>query len=244
MTPTATAPSNASSTKINQRWLDTGQLIARLAEDPDGALGAISAARAVARERVWNWAGAPTQDGQVVIDLDATLLTAHSEKEDATRTWKKTFGHHPLLGFADHGTDGAGEPVAELLRPGNAGSNTAADHVTVFDAALAQIPQKLRTPDEAGRIPVLVRTDAAGATHQFAKHLAQAGVEFSLGANLGHVDIHSALELLPTGAWTPAYQARKPRAGQTGPQIEVRDGAWSPRSAPWSTCPRGHQERG
>jgi Transposase DDE domain group 1 len=202
------------------------RLVARLAEDVDGAVGAISAARAVARERVWNWAGAPTQDGQVVIDLDATLLTAHSEKEDATRTWKKTFGHHPLLGFADHGTDGAGEPVAELLRPGNAGSNTAADHVTVFDAALAQIPQKLRTPDEAGRIPVLVRTDAAGATHQFAKHLAQVGAGFSLGANLGHVDIHSALELLPTGAWTPAYQARKPRAGQTGPQIEVRDGAW------------------
>ena len=53
------------------------RLIARLAEDADGALGAVSSARAVARERVWGWAGAPTQDGQVVIDLDATLLTAH-----------------------------------------------------------------------------------------------------------------------------------------------------------------------
>ena len=66
------------------------RLIATLAEDPDGALGAITGARAVARERVWNRAGAPTQDGQVVIDLDATLLTAHSEKEDATRTWKNS----------------------------------------------------------------------------------------------------------------------------------------------------------
>ena len=84
------------------------RLIARLAEDPDGALAAISSARAVARERVWNWAGAPTQDETVVIDLDATLLTAHSEKEDATRTWKKTFGHHPLLSFVDHGAGGAG----------------------------------------------------------------------------------------------------------------------------------------
>ena len=170
--------------------------------------------------------GAPTQDGQVVIDLDATLLTAHSDKEDATSTWKKTFGHHRLLGFADHGAGGAGEPVAELLRPGRAGSNTAADHVTVFDAALAQIPQKLRTPDEAGRIPVLVRTDAAGATHQFAKHLAVIGVGFSLGANLGHVDVHTALAQLPAAAWTPAYQATKPRAGQQGPRIEPRDGAW------------------
>ena len=202
------------------------RLIARLAEDVDGALAAITGARAVARERVWNWAGAPTQDGQVVIDMDATLLTAHSEKEDATRTWKKTFGHHPLLGFADHGAGGAGEPVAELLRPGKAGSNTATDHVAVFDAALAQIPQKLRTPDEAGRIPVLVRTDAAGATHQFAAHLTQVGVGFSLGANLGHFDIHTALAALPPAAWTPAYQTTKPRAGQTGPQIELRDGAW------------------
>ena len=188
--------------------------------------GAISAARATARERVWNQAGAPTQDGQVVIDLDATLLTAHSEKKDATSTWKKTFGHHPLLGFADHGAGGAGEPVAELLRPGRAGSNTAADHVTVFDTALAQIPQKLRTPDEAGRIPVLVRTDAAGATHQFAKHLAVTGVGFCLGANLGHVEVHTAVAQLPAAAWTPAYQATKPRAGQQGPRIEPRDGAW------------------
>ena len=176
------------------------RLIATLAEDADAALAAISAARATARERVWNRAGAPTQDGQVVIDLDATLLTAHSDKEDATSTWKKTFGRHPLLGFADHGAGGAGEPVAELLRPGKAGSNTAADHVAVLDAALAQIPQKLRTPDEAGRIPVLVRTDAAGATHQFAKHLAATGVGFSLGANLGHFDVHTALAQLPAAA--------------------------------------------
>jgi len=136
------------------------------------------------------------------------------------------FGHHPLLGFADHGAGGAGEPVAELLRPGKAGSNTAADHVADLDAALAQIPQKLRTPDEAGRIPVLVRTDAAGATHQFAKHLAATGVGFSLGANLGHFDVHTALAQLPAAAWTPAYQATKPRAGQQCPQIEPRDGAW------------------
>lgn len=203
------------------------RLVARLAEDAATAVGAISSARATARERVWNWAGAPVLGGQVVIDLDATLLTAHSEKEDATRTWKKTFGHHPLLGFVDHGAGGAGEPVAELLRPGDAGSNTAADHVTVFDAALAQIPQTLRTPDEAGRMPVLVRTDAAGATHQFAKHLAQVGAGFSLGANLGHVDIHTALATLPpAAAWTPASQARKPRAREHGPQIEPREGAW------------------
>jgi len=165
-----------------------------------------------------------------VIDLDATLVLAPSDKEDATRTWKKTFGFHPLLGFVDHGgTDhhgGGGEPVAELLRPGRAGSNTAADHVVVLDAALAQVPEPLRQPDEHGRIPVLVRTDAAGATKEFAAHLASTGVEFSVGASFAHLDIGPALTLLPKTAWTPAYQARKPRAAEDGVQIEPRDGAW------------------
>src|SRR4051812_43244947 len=78
---------------------------------------------------------------------------------------------------------GAGEPVAELLRPGRAGSNTAVDHVTVLDTALAQIPAALRTPDEHGRVAVLVRTDAAGASKEFAAHLHHTGVEFSVGAS-------------------------------------------------------------
>jgi hypothetical protein len=85
-------------------------------------LTAIRAARAVARAWVWQQAGAPTQDGWIVLDPDATLLISHSEKEDATKTWKKTFGFHPLLVFCDHGENGTGEPVAGLLRRGNAGS--------------------------------------------------------------------------------------------------------------------------
>jgi hypothetical protein len=202
------------------------RLIARLAEDPDAALAAITSARAAARERVWDVAGAPVQDGLTVIDLDATLLDAHSEKEEASRTWKKGFGFHPLLAYVDHGTGGGGEPVAELLRPGRAGSNTAADHVTVLDAALAQVPAPLRSPDETTRAAVLVRTDAAGATKEFARHLDQVGVQFSLGANLGHFDTHGALAALPAAAWTPAYQARNPRAAETGVQIQPRDGAW------------------
>jgi hypothetical protein len=202
------------------------RLITTLAGDADQALAAINTARAAARERIWQCAGAPVQDGHVVIDMDASLVTAHSDKEDATRTWKRTFGFHPLLAFADHGVGGGGERLAELLRPGTAGSNTAVDHVAVFDAALAQLPAPRRAHDSDGRVAVLVRTDAAGATKEFAAHLHQAGVEFSVGASLGHFDIHTALATLPKQAWTPAYQARKPRTAEHGVQIEPRDGAW------------------
>jgi hypothetical protein len=85
---------------------------------------------------------APDAGGTVTVDLDGVLVVAHSDKEDAAPTWKRTYGHHPLMGFVDHGPDGTGEPVASLLRPGNAGSNTAADHISVAQLALGQLPKK------------------------------------------------------------------------------------------------------
>ena len=187
-----------------------------LAEADTPALTAIRAARAGARAWVWHQAGTPTQDGWIVLDPDATILISHSEKEDATKTWKKTFGFHPLLVFCDHGDNGTGEPVAGLLRRGNAGSNTAADHLTVLEEALAQIPHHLRQPDEQGRVKVLVRTDAAGATHAFTARIAGLGMEFSVGAYLHHFDIHTILARIPKKAWTPAYNA----------DGKPRDGAW------------------
>jgi Transposase DDE domain group 1 len=92
------------------------RLIARLAEDAEQAQAAIRSARAAAREWVWRRTGPPAQDGLVVLDLDATLVTAHSDKESAAPTWKGGFGFHPLLGYADHGDGGTGEQVAEQLR--------------------------------------------------------------------------------------------------------------------------------
>jgi hypothetical protein len=122
------------------------RLIARLAEDPERAQG-----RSVRRARrhgsgVWRRAGCPQQAGQTILDLDATLVTAHSDKEAAAPTWKGGFGSHPLLGYVDHSDGGTGEPVAELLRPGNAGSNTAADHILALEQALAQIPSSNGNP--------------------------------------------------------------------------------------------------
>ena len=144
-----------------------------LAADAPAALKAIDAARAVARARAWDLAGEHAPDhGQtarnpVIVDVDATLVTAHSEKELAAPTFKKGFGYHPLCAFVDHGADGTGEPLSLMLRAGNAGSNTAADHITVLKAALAQLPGY-----RAGRRPgrkVLIRIDGAGCTHDVVK---------------------------------------------------------------------------
>jgi Transposase DDE domain group 1 len=114
-----------------------------LANDAATVLTAINAARGQARARVWGLAGAraPDHDSDVehplIVDVDATLVTAHSEKQHAAATFKRGYGFHPLWAFVDHGPEGSGEPLAVLLRPGNAGSNTAADHIGVVRDAEA-----------------------------------------------------------------------------------------------------------
>ncbi len=97
------------------------RLIDALAASGEKALRAIRSARAEARTRFWSLAGknAPDVDGQVTVDLDGVLVIAHSEKEDAAATWKKTYGHRLLTAFVEHGPGGSGEPVAALLRPKN-----------------------------------------------------------------------------------------------------------------------------
>ncbi|OMH22980.1 IS1380 family transposase, partial [Tersicoccus phoenicis] len=140
---------------------------------PAKALSAVNAARAAARAHVWSLAGeqspihGATAGDPLIVDLDATLITAHSDKEDARPTWKKGYGFHPLCAFVDHGGAGTGEPLAVLLRPGNAGSNTATDHITVTGDALKQLPAGFRS----GR-KVMVRTDSAGGTQEFVHWLA------------------------------------------------------------------------
>ncbi len=190
-----------------------------LAKDADRALAAIDAARAQARAAVWARAGkhAPDHDldagRPLVIDLDATLVTAHSEKERARPTFKRGYGFHPLWAFADHGPAGTGEPLAVLLRPGNAGSNTAADHITVIRAALAQLPGH-RPGTRPGR-KVLVRTDGAGSTHALVDWLTARRLSYSVGFTLPEVT-EALLTKIPSQVWTPAYDA----------DGKVRDGAW------------------
>ena len=189
------------------------RLIARLATDAPRALKAIRSARAAARARAWELAGdaSPGTDGALItVDIDATIVTSCSEKDQATPTWKKTYGFHPLTVFADHGGGGSGEPLAIMLRPGNAGSNTAADHVEATRLAQAQLPAHLRRQ-------VLIRSDSGGGTHEFLAWLTQPGrrLAYSVGFTMTD-DVAGAILKLPAGAWTPAYDA----------DGLVRPGAW------------------
>jgi hypothetical protein len=189
------------------------RLVSALAGDTRRALKAIRAARAAARERAWQLAAeaAPGADGGLVtVDLDATLVTAFSEKEQAAPTWKKTFGFHPLTAFADHGPEGSGEPLAITLRPGNAGSNTAADHIETTGLALAQLPRHLRRR-------VLIRADSGGGTREFLTWLARPGrrLHYPVGMTITG-DMQDAIGKVPATAWTPAYDGGG----------HVRDGAW------------------
>jgi hypothetical protein len=194
------------------------RLIDVLADDADMVLRAVASARAQARAKVWALAGEHAPDhgtdaaSPLIIDLDATLVTAHSEKEDAAPTFKRGFGFHPLCAFVDHGQAGTGEPVEIMLRPGNAGSNTAADHIAVTRAALAQLPGH-RPGTRPGR-KVLIRTDAAGATHSFLDWLTKRRFSYSVGFTLG--DVGAVLAKIPASVWTPAYSS----------DGDIREGAW------------------
>ncbi|QKW20288.1 IS1380 family transposase [Kitasatospora sp. NA04385] len=190
------------------------RLVDALAAAGPRALAAVRRARAEVREQVWRLAGdaAPNAGGEVVVDIDGVLVLAHSEKQDATATWKKTFGHPPLVAFVDHGRPGSGEPVAGLLRPGNAGSNTATHHIETARLSLAQLPKQHRR----GR-RTLIRTDSGGGTHEFLNWLTKRGrwLSYSVGMVITEA-IHRAVLLIPTSAWTPAIE----------PDGSVRDGAW------------------
>jgi hypothetical protein len=189
------------------------RLITALAADASRAIKAIRGARASARQRAWELAGdaAPGAGGGLVtVDLDATIVTAYSDKEQAGPTWKKTWGFHPLASFADHGTDGSGEPLNIMLRPGNAGSNTAGDHIEATRLSLAQLPGRLRRR-------VLIRTDSGGGTHEFLAWLARPGrrLHYSVGMTITD-DMQQAILTIPDRIWEPAYDA----------DGQVRPGAW------------------
>ena len=210
---------------------DQAELFGSVASDPTAwrvlkaidaaAIARLRGARAVARQLAWaqhaETRGTLPQASAagrgipgLVLDIDASIVICHSEKQNATPTWKRTFGYHPLLCFLDN----SGEALSGILRSGRAGSNTAADHIEVLDAALAQIPDAHRHG-----APVLVRTDTAGCTQAFLSHIRSlrnqgVDVRFSIGAPIDET-IRQAITALPADAWYPAIEA----------DGQVRDGA-------------------
>ncbi|MBV9338399.1 MAG: IS1380 family transposase [Solirubrobacterales bacterium] len=166
-------------------------------------------AHARARERFWELHGAPQQ---LTIDIDATLITAHSEKEGAAGNYKGGYGFHPLQAYADE----TREALGGLLRPGNAGANTAEDHKTVLDRALAQIPIGY-----IQSIEILVRADRAGMTHELAEYCRDANMRFSFGYDRTE-QVRAAILQLPEDAWAPAL-AQDGTVRENGEVAEITD---------------------
>lgn len=181
-----------------------------LADTDERTLTALRSARARAREVAWLQAaeqgeGIPAVRAAgrmlpgLVLDLDATLVTCHSEKDQAAPTYKGGFGFHPLLCFLAN----TGEGLSGRLRPGNAGANTASDHITVLDQALAQIPDAHRHGTD-----ILVRTDSAGSAKAFLTHVRDArkrGIRafFSVGYAVSE-PVRHAIRAMPDHLWHPA----------------------------------------
>ncbi len=161
---------------------------------------------AVAETREIVWAAKP--QGDITIDFDATLVTAFSEKQDAAPTYKKGYGFHPLGAWCDT----TGEPLALMLRPGNAGSNDADDHLELLDQAIGALPPEHHAGHEPGDDPdlvrhhILLRADSAGASHDFVSGLVEANIEYSIGHPVDS-GVREALLLFQEEDWVEALEA-------------------------------------
>jgi hypothetical protein len=167
----------------------------------------------------------------VTIDVDASLVASHSEKEGAAPTYKRGFGFHPMLGFIAE----TREAVAGILRPGNAGANTALDKISVVAEALRQLPEELVARASAADAPeaerIVVRCDAAGATHEFVEGCREMRLRYSTGFPIAE-PLREAVLALKAWRWRCALEA----------DGSPRDGAWVaelPRSAIPAGWPEG-----
>jgi hypothetical protein len=163
-------------------------------------LARIRAARAAARARAWAAGAAPER---VILDFDATPIDVHSEKEQAAGHYKGGFGFNPLLVTCGR------EVLAGVLRPGNAGANNVADHLTLLDLGLEQLPRNALDGD------ILARSDSAGASHDLADACRECDIRFSFGYPISE-PVRQALLSLEESAWRPAID-------QNG---QEREGAW------------------
>ena len=176
---------------------------------------------AAARERVWAAAPPGRVPQALTIDVDSTLVAVHSDKEHAAPTYKRGYGMHPIGACCDD----TAEPLAALLRPGNAGANSAVDHIDVVGLAIDALPAAYQVGHQPGEDPdlvahpVLVRADSAGASHAFLAHLRDRNLGFSVGYQISPA-VHAALTELPDHAWAPAVNGDgEPRDGAQAAEL-------------------------
>ena len=182
----------------------------------EGHLCGLRTGRASARAAAWAAGAAPDLSRELCLDIDATIVIAHSDKELASPTWKHTFGFHPLLCFLDRPEISSGEALAGIVREGRAGSNTTADHIGVLSMALDALPDAARPrPGDPQGPRLVVRADAAGATHGFAEFCREREVGFSFGFAIDK-DVRNAIVSLEENAWVAAVED----------DGGVREGAW------------------
>ncbi|MCA1678140.1 MAG: IS1380 family transposase [Actinobacteria bacterium] len=157
----------------------------------DGMLDCLRAARARARRRVWELGGVPER---IVLDIDATLITSHSDKEHAAGNYKGGFGFHPMLCSLDV----SAETLAGILRPGNAGSNTAQDQIDCVELALEQLPAAVREQAD-----ILLRGDSAALCHDLLDHAHEQDIRFSVGMDMTE-DVRQAVLQIADQDWVAA----------------------------------------
>ena len=161
----------------------------------EATLAYLGQAMADVRAQVWHRSSATTGAAPVILDIDASLVEIHSENKEATAaTYKGGYGFHPMFCFAD----ATGEALAGLLRPGNAGANSIEDHLSVLDAAIAQLPAEIAAGHDDGddatmaARAVRVRADSAGCSTRFAAACRSRNVGFSVVARSNR-QIHAAI---------------------------------------------------
>jgi len=182
----------------------------RTFRDVDAAtLAGLWEAMGEVRAAVWRRSSATTGTATVVVDIDSSLHQVHAENTEQTApNYKGGFGFHPIYCFAD----ATGEALGVLLRPGNAGANTIADHVTVLDQAIGQLPAEVAVGHRDGDDPGLVRRrlqvrcDSAGCT-DFVWHCRDRNVGFAVVAR-SNANIHTAISHIAANddAWQPAVR--------------------------------------
>jgi Transposase DDE domain group 1 len=170
------------------------RLIDRIAGDP-AALQALRAARATARVRAWELGARPER---IVIDVDATLIGAHTEKEGAAVNFKGGFGFHPLLAYLDDSR----EALAAMLRPGNAPAHSAGDQIAVLEHALEQLPRDVVADLDT---EIVLRTDAAGSALALCQAARDARIGYLVGFDLTK-QVRRAILSLPESAWRPSLR--------------------------------------